>query len=61
MPSKLRDREMLQGLIDMSSLRPSGEPLRPITEKSQELVGNRKQRRAEQSNARRKKNKFARS
>lgn len=61
MPSKLRDREMLQGLIDMSGLRPSGEPLRPITEKAQELVPNRQERRAKASNARRKKNKFARS
>ena len=58
---KSRDAEMLQELIDMSSIRPVGERLRGDELAPQHLAGNRKQRRAARSNARRKKNKFAQS
>lgn len=57
---KLRDHEMLQGLIDMSGIRATGPALRPITSTTQDEGLNRKERRAAASNRRRKKKKFAR-
>jgi len=52
------DRDMLATMLDMSDIRVGGERLRPITSTAQEVVGNRKNRRADQSNRRRKKKKF---
>lgn len=54
------DRDMLATFIDMAGIRPVGEPLRRVGLIPQHLEGNRKQRRAAESDQRRKKKKFAR-
>lgn len=54
------DRDMLATFIDMADIRPVGEPLRRVELIPQYLEGNRKQRRAVESDQRRKKKKFAR-
>lgn len=52
---KKSDRDMLDTFLDMTKIRPVGEPLRPITSKTQDVVGNRRQRRALAAVKRRKK------
>lgn len=51
------DLQMLQGLIDMSGIRATDEPLREQNEKAQPVAGNRKERRAAAARARKRKKK----